>query len=147
MKIRIHNIQGVSNKDCRIINNNELATASNCNIDKGYIEPIYDMNTKLEKWSVNTKKFHFLESTNWSWIKLLFGGSSNNENTAIVYFYVDSELEFNNEILTFEVNGNRPLRLPSLKEGFEWQFKIVSDGILLDFQLVNLYEELICDHN
>ncbi len=94
------------------------------------------------KWTYRSKKYHYSEAVNWSWIKLEFGGNSPQSSSAQIKFYVDSVLGVDAEILTFDVMGHRPLRLPCLKEGFEWQFEMVSDDILLNFQLTNSYEEL-----
>ena len=94
------------------------------------------------KWTYRSKKYHYLEATNWSWIKFKFGGNLPQDSSAIVKFYVDSVLGVDDEALSFNVTGHRPLRLPCLKEGFEWQFEIVSDDVLLDFQLANSYDEL-----
>ena len=108
------------------------------------IDKIYSWQNESSSlsWLYKTKRFKFLEPVSWSWIKLTFGGDNPENSTATIKFFADSFSESSSAILSFKVTGNRPLRLPLLKEAFDWQIEISSKDILLDFELTDNYEEL-----
>ena len=93
-------------------------------------------------WLFKTKKYCFFEALTWAWVKLTFGGENPQASSAKIKFFVDTKDANNDEVLSFDIIGNRAYRLPLLKEGFEWQFEVSSKDVLLDFKLATNYEEL-----
>ncbi|UDQ97888.1 hypothetical protein AAEX28_12965 [Lentisphaerota bacterium WC36G] len=106
---------------------------------------IYEWNDESSplEYCFKTKKFTYQDPVTWSWLKVTFGGDEPQNSTAEIKLYTDEAIQIDEPILSFNVAGNRPFRLPLIKEGYDWQFEIISTDVVLDFSLANSYDELI----